>query len=308
MNASAESLLSGHGTSGPDMGRKLSDPNDKLPLIFDIHPFALDDGPGIRTTVFFKGCPLSCLWCHNPESMKSGREIAFYPELCIKCGDCKTVCREDAISLERADRIIRDRCTACGRCAEECPTRALRIVGRYYPVSRLIEILMADRIFYETSKGGITFSGGEPTLYMDYVGKVMKELKANNLHVAIETCGMFDLAEFKARLLPYIDLILFDIKLLDSDKHQCYTGKHNKQILRNFVDLVKESDVKIVPRVPLVPGITATSDNLTQIAAFLKNRGCSPCRFLPYNPGGIAKRIAIGKKDGRKNERTEVIL
>ncbi|MFV9690195.1 MAG: glycyl-radical enzyme activating protein [Desulfobacteria bacterium] len=295
MNASAESLLSGHGTSGPDMGRKLSDPNDKLPLIFDIHPFALDDGPGIRTTVFFKGCPLSCLWCHNPESMKSGREIAFYPKLCIKCGDCKTVCREDAISLEHADRIIRDRCTACGRCAEECPTKALRIVGKYYPVSRLIEILMADRIFYETSKGGITFSGGEPTLYMDYVGKVMKELKANNLHVAIETCGMFDLAEFKARLLPYIDLILFDIKLLDSDKHQCYTGKHNKQILRNFVDLVKESDVRIVPRVPLVPGITATSDNLTQIAAFLKNRGCSPCRFLSYNPGGIAKRIAIGK-------------
>jgi len=266
------------------------------PLIFDIHHFALDDGPGIRSTVFMKGCPLSCLWCHNPESMKSGREIAFYPQLCINCGDCKTVCPEDAISLEQADRIIRDRCTACGDCAEECPTTALKIVGKHYSVSDLIEILLSDHIFYETSKGGVTFSGGEPTLYMDYVGEVMKELKANNVHIAIETSGMFNLGEFKTKLLPYINLIYYDIKLYDPRKHEQYTGKSNKQILSNLADLVKESSVKIIPRLPLVPKITATTDNLTHIARFLKSAGITTYELLPYNPGGITKRIAIGKE------------
>ncbi|MBW2644875.1 MAG: glycyl-radical enzyme activating protein [Deltaproteobacteria bacterium] len=283
--------------------------DEKLPLIFDIHHFALDDGPGIRTTVFLKGCPLSCLWCHNPESMKSSPEIAFYSQLCIEsveklpvfqssrinCGDCKAVCPEDAISFEKTGSIIRDRCTACGKCAEECPTTALKIVGKYYSVSDLIEILLSDHIFYETSKGGVTFSGGEPTLYMDYVGEVMKGLKAKNIHIAIETSGMFNLAEFKTKLLPYIDLIFYDLKLYDPHKHEEYTGKSNKQILSNLADLVKESSVRIIPRLPLVPKITATTDNLTQIARFLKGAGITTCELLPYNPGGIAKRMAIGK-------------
>ena len=265
------------------------------PLIFDIHHFALDDGPGIRSTVFMKGCPLSCLWCHNPESMKSGSEIAFYPQLCINCGDCKTVCTEGAISLEQADRIMRDRCTACGNCAEECPTTALKIVGKHYSVSNLIEILLSDHIFYETSKGGVTFSGGEPTLYMDYVGEVMKELKANNVHIAIETSGRFNLEEFKTKLLPHIDLIFYDIKLYNPGKHKQYTGKSNKHILSNFADLIKKSNARIIPRLPLVPKITATTENLTQIACFLKSAGISTCELLPYNSGGITKRIAIGK-------------
>jgi glycyl-radical enzyme activating protein len=291
--------------------------------------------------------------------MKSGREIAFYPQLCIEsfekcdifqssrinCGECKAVCPEDAINLETfaqrdiflsgkegenfnhrntlgisrskigsltphhgkmavvqgsrpedAGRIIRDRCTACGICAEECPTTALKIVGKYYSVSDLIEILLSDHIFYETSKGGVTFSGGEPTLYMDYVGEVMKGLKAKNIHIAIETSGMFNLAEFKTKLLPYIDLIFYDLKLYDPHKHEEYTGRDNKQILSNLTDLVKESRIRIIPRLPLVPKITATTDNLTQIARFLKGAGITTCELLPYNPGGIAKRIALGKE------------
>jgi len=274
------------------------------PLIFDIRHFALDDGPGIRTTVFMKGCPLSCIWCHNPESMKAGQEIAFYSERCISCGDCMKVCLEDAISLENPGRILRNKCKVCGQCAQECPTTALEIIGKYYPVDDLIEILLSDRIFFETSTGGITFSGGEPTLYMNYIGKVMRRLKENNLHIAIETAGVFNLSEFEKKLLPYIDLIYFDLKIFNSHEHKRYTGKSNEQILQNFVYLKKTSSVKVVPRVPLVAGITATADNLTEIATFLKNTGCSKSELLPYNTGGISKRIAIGKNIPRETPYT----
>jgi len=267
----------------------------KRPLIFDIHHFALDDGPGIRTTVFMKGCPLSCTWCHNPESIKADQEIAFYSERCIACGDCMTVCPEGAISLENPGRILRSKCTICGQCAQECPTTALEIIGKYYPVGELVEILLSDCIFFKTSNGGITFSGGEPTLYMDYIGEVMRKLKENDLHIAIETAGVFNLSEFEKKLLPYIDLIYFDLKIFNSHEHKHYTGKSNKQILQNFVYLNNVSSLKIISRVPLVTGITATVDNLSQIATFLKNAGCSTSELLPYNPGGISKRIAIGE-------------
>ncbi|MEW6417518.1 MAG: glycyl-radical enzyme activating protein [Nitrospirota bacterium] len=268
---------------------------ERRPLIFNIHHFALDNGPGIRTTVFFKGCPLSCFWCHNPESMSSSREIAFYPKLCIQCGDCMKVCNEDAVQLDTTGRILREKCSVCGRCAEICPARALRVIGAYYSAGELVEILMKDRIFYETSNGGVTFSGGEPALYADYAGEVMKELKKNLIHIAIQTSGMFDMSEFKAKLLPYIDLIYYDIKLFDSEVHRKYTGSGNSRILENFIYLIKLSNIKIIPRMPLIPGITATQENLSHIADFLSNAGCLTYELLPYNSGGIAKRHSLGK-------------
>ncbi len=266
------------------------------PLIFDIHHFTLDDGPGIRTTVFLKGCPLSCLWCQNPESMDREGEIAFYANRCIDCGDCRKVCPEDAIRQDHQERIDRRRCTLCGECARECPTNAIKMIGEFYSIHDLVDILMSDHIFYETSKGGVTFSGGEPTLYMDHVSETIKELKKNSVHIAVQTCGMFDLSEFKTKLLPLLDLIFYDIKLFDPEKHKKYTGKSNKQILNNFVELLKEPDIKMIPRVPLIPGITATSDNLLNISHFLKNAGCTTYQLLPYNPGGISKRITLGKR------------
>jgi pyruvate formate lyase activating enzyme len=268
---------------------------DGFPLIFDIHHFALDDGPGIRTTVFLKGCPLSCVWCHNPESERVGPEIAFYPQLCISCGHCKTICSQHAISFENPGRIIRARCTGCGSCTEECPATALKKIGKFYSPDELSEVLLSDRIFYDTSGGGITFSGGEPTFWIDYVSEVMQQLKKNKIHVAIQTSGMFDLSEFKAKLLPFSDLIFYDIKLFDSHKHKCYTGRSNEQILNNFMELCKESVASVVATIPLVPGITATVHNLTSIAEFLKSTGCFTYEFKPYNPGGISKRIMLGK-------------
>lgn len=268
---------------------------EKSPLIFNIHHFALDDGPGIRTTVFLKGCSLSCTWCHNPESMSPYREIAFYPSLCIQCGDCGKVCPENAIEMTNAKRIIRDRCTSCGKCADICPSTALAVIGRHYSVDELVETLMKDRLFYETSNGGVTFSGGEPAIHTEYLKAVMKELKKNNIHIAVQTAGMFDLTEFRTKLLPYIDLIYYDLKIIDPVEHKKYTGADNRQILDNFAGLVKKCSKMIIPRMPLVPGITSTEDNLAKTAAFVRDAGCSTYELLSFNSGGIAKRHYLGK-------------
>lgn len=267
---------------------------NRFPLISNIHHCALDDGPGVRTTVFMKGCPISCRWCHNPESIKASPEIAFYPQLCIGCGKCASICPEHAISFEKPARIIRTRCTICSKCAAECPATAIKTIGKYFPPYELVKLLLSDRVFYETSGGGVTFSGGEPTFFMDYVGEIMKELKKHNINIAIQTSGMFDLSEFKAKLLPYINIIFYDIKIYRSNRHEYYTGQSNRRILSNLKALCKESTVSIVPTIPLIPGITAKIDNLIDIIGFLRSLEISVYELKPYNPGGIQKRIMIG--------------
>jgi len=265
------------------------------PLIFDIRHLALDDGPGLRTTVFFKGCPLSCAWCHNPESMESRQEMAFYAHLCIGCGECRSVCPEGAIGLDTSDRIDRQICTGCGKCAQECPTNALKVMGRYYPLPELLAVLEGDSLFHETSGGGVTLSGGEPTLFMDYVQDLAIGLKAHNTHLALQTCGLFEMRDFKKKLLPYLDLIFYDLKIFDAGEHLKYTGRRNENILHNFLELCKTSSVKVIPRIPLVPWITATLRNLTSLANFLNQAGCPTCTLLPYNPAGPGKRRTLGK-------------
>jgi pyruvate formate lyase activating enzyme len=168
------------------------------------------------------------------------------------------------------------------------------MVGQYYSADQLVEILLCDRIFYETSKGGVTFSGGEPALHMDYLSYVMKRLKAEDIHIALETAGTFPINHFEKKLLRYIDLIYFDLKLMDPRQHQRFTGRTNKRILNNFQRLVKSPRVQVIPRIPLIPGITATGTNLTHIAQFLDTSGSSPGELLPYNPGGLAKREMVG--------------
>jgi pyruvate formate lyase activating enzyme len=265
------------------------------PLVFDIRRFALDDGPGIRTTVFLKGCPLACLWCHNPESIRPEAEIVFHRQLCLGCGECATACPRGALCPEGPDRIDRRLCAACGACAEACPATALRVVGSHFPPSELLRLLLRDRSFFETSGGGVTFSGGEPALHPDYLSQVLTGLKHQGISTAIQTCGLFDYAAFRERILPLVDLIFFDLKLADPGRHRRYTGRDNAVILSNFRRLAAEARHRLRPRVPLVPGITATPENLAQIAAQLKELGFSACELLSCHSGGIAKRRALGE-------------
>lgn len=267
----------------------------KLPLISAIHHYALDDGPGIRSTVFLKGCPLACPWCHNPEAISPEPEISFQAEKCIACGDCIKVCRFAALNMTGVERINRTKCNACGDCVDVCPTLALQRMGKYYAPHLLVDELLRDRIFYKTSRGGVTFSGGEPTLHLEYLSEVMKLLKECDIHIAMQTAGFFNMSEFKDKLLPYLDLIFYDIKFLDSGEHKQWTGKDNKIILSNFLELTKQTKGLIIPRIPLIPGITASRNNLIQIAGFIRAAGYDRYELLAYNSAGLSKRLPLGK-------------
>ncbi|OHB89161.1 MAG: hypothetical protein A3D89_05935 [Planctomycetes bacterium RIFCSPHIGHO2_02_FULL_52_58] len=266
-----------------------------FPLIVDVKRHSLEDGPGIRSVVFFKGCPLRCVFCHNYEAQSSEVEIAFSAKDCIKCGRCKEVCPQGAIDLELPGRIHRERCIRCGKCASVCPGRGLRLIGSYYSVESLTEILLRDLPFYRHSGGGVTLSGGECTIYPDYLETLLKSLKASGIHVVLETSGYFDYDVFKQKMLPYIDLIYYDIKIANMEAHRRYIGKPNQKILENFRRLLREKGVKVHPRTPLVPGITATKENLSAIVDFLCDAGADNVSLLPYNPMGIEMAVNLGR-------------
>ena len=286
------------------------------PLIADIKRGSLEDGPGIRSVVFFKGCPLQCIFCHNPETQSPFVEIAFSEKDCIRCGQCKEVCPEDAIALhpqipspltgegqgggERRpsfeNRINRTKCTRCGKCTLVCPGQGLRSIGRYYEVEQLTEILMRDITFYRYSGGGVTLSGGECTMYPDYLEELLISLKANNINTMLETSGYFDYNTFKEKILPYIDVIYYDVKIADEDDHKMFTGRSNKKILDNLRRLIKEEDVQVIPRVPLIPGITATQKNLSAIVNILRGIGAENISLLPYNPMGMSIYTCLGRE------------
>lgn len=264
------------------------------PLIVDVKRDSSEDGPGIRTTVFFKGCPLSCKWCQNPEAIDPHVEIGFYPQDCIGCFDCEEVCPEGAILKEAEVRIDRSRCTRCGKCADVCPGRGLRQIGRFYEIKDLVALLLRDRSFYDASGGGVTLSGGEPTLWPVYAGKLLRKLKDEGIHTALQTCGYFEYATFKQEMLPWLDLIMYDLKLIDSEDHLRYTGQENMRIIENFSRLLNEN-IEIVPRIPLIPGFTTPEKNLAGISDFLKEHGVESCSLLPYNLLGLSKWERLGK-------------
>jgi len=268
---------------------------NNTPLIVNIKRYSLDDGPGIRSVVFFKGCPLSCIFCHNPETQDPKIEIAFSAVNCLHCHHCVDVCPENAIDLHLAGRIHRQICKRCGSCAAACPGSGLQTIGTCYPVDRLVEILLRDMSFYRYSGGGVTLSGGECTLYPEYVATLLKHLKKEDIHVSIQTSGYFEYESFREKILPNVDLIFFDVKIADPDLHMKLTGRSNQRIISNLKRLIGESDTKVHPRVPIIPGITSNPENLANIVKILMDAGAEDISLLPYNPMGFGLTEKIGK-------------
>jgi pyruvate formate lyase activating enzyme len=272
----------------------------KNPLILEIRGNSLDDGPGIRSVVFFKGCPLSCVWCHNPESKRAGAELSFDPAECVACDTCVKLCPEKALSRKKSGFIDRDKCTLCFDCAAACPAGALSRVGREMSVGDIMESVLRDRPFYDNSGGGVTLSGGEPALFIDFSSELLRELRKKKIHTLLETCGLFDWDAFAEKMIPYLDTVYFDIKLMDGAAHKKHCGVSNEKILANFerlIALAAKKKVYLLPRTPLVPGITDTEENLAAIAGYLRGLGVKKTALLPYNPMWHEKSGKIGAAD-----------
>lgn len=221
-------------------------------LLMDVKRFAVHDGPGIRTTLFLKGCPLTCIWCHNPEGIYGRPQLAYYAHKCITCGECAGVCPRHAHAMTAQGHVLdRDACAACGACEEACLGEALKLYGRSITVDQAVQIAMEDVDFY-AEKGGVTLSGGEPLLQRGFTAAFLEQIKRRGVHTAVDTCGCVPWEAFES-VLPYTDLFLYDIKHIDPRAHQRLTGKTNEAILRNIRRL---SDVgaRIEVRLPLVPG------------------------------------------------------
>jgi pyruvate formate lyase activating enzyme len=233
-----------------------------------------EDGPGIRTTVFFKGCPLHCEWCHNPESISSCLQTQWFSIRCIGCKTCVDTCPNGYLTMTNLGLCIdRTHCDACGKCAAACPSGALEAMGELVTVDELLAELLKDRAYYEASGGGVTLSGGEPTLQPLFAEAILRGLKEAGISTALDTCGLCP-ASTLDRLLPYTDLVLFDLKLFDADLHRRFTGAPNRQILENLLhirDIIQrqEQPVSLWARTPLIPGTTSSEENLAAIGHYL---------------------------------------
>ena len=239
-----------------------------LGVTFNIQRFSTEDGPGIRTTVFLKGCPLRCAWCHNPEGLSPSPELVWYHARCIGVRDCLRVCPEDALELTpEGMQIDRERCTACGACADACPTGALEIIGQEWTPEEVFAEVMKDRVFYETSDGGVTLSGGEPMMQDEFVLALAGLCREAGVHVALDTCGMVAWERYE-RVLPLIDLVLYDLKLFDGERHRSSTGVDNSIVLENARRFAAAGK-RMWIRTPIIPGYTASEDNIVALADFI---------------------------------------
>lgn len=263
-------------------------------LVFDVQRFSLQDGPGIRTTLFLKGCPLACWWCHNPESMTGAPEILVTPERCIGCGACADACPLGLPSGAGGGWALpKTSCEACGRCAEACPTGARRLAGRSMSVDEAVAAATRDRVFYDQSGGGVTFSGGEPLRQADFVIACLDALRARGVHVAVDTCGLVE-REVLLRAAARTDLFLYDLKHMDAAAHAEITGVSNGRILANLAALAAAHD-QIWVRVPVVPGCNDAPSNLARTAAFAASLpAVRRVSLLPYHALGEHKRERVG--------------
>jgi len=264
--------------------------------IFNIEDFSVDDGPGIRTVVFFQGCSLACRWCHNPESVSPGKQLLFYGEKCIGCGACFQVCPTGAHRMDGGEHVIdREVCAGCGKCASECFARALVQSGEDVGTESLIRRITGNRAYFSESGGGVTFSGGECMLQVKGLERLLEACQAERIHTAVDTCGNVPWESFE-RVLPYTDLFLYDIKALDSRVHRECTGAGNERILANFEQLVARG-AEVLVRIPYIPGFN--DGELPAIAEYLAGFGQVRAELLGYHELGSSKYRALGKEPVR---------
>ena len=268
----------------------------ETPYIFNIQKFSTHDGDGVRTTIFFKGCPLRCMWCHNPESQHYYKELIFHHHKCTACGRCVAKCKQGANSIVDGKIVFdRSKCTACGVCTDWCITEARELAGKEYTVDALVKEAMKDKIFYEQSGGGVTLSGGEvmASQHMDYVEEVCRKLHENGVSVFIDTSGYTDYENLK-RILPNVDVFLYDIKVMDPEGHKKYIGVDNSLILENLKKLSDEG-AGLYIRLPIIQQVNATDEHIESVIHFLKenNIHARQVNLLPYHDIGKGKYASL---------------
>ena len=263
--------------------------------IFNIQRYSIHDGPGIRTTVFFKGCPVSCIWCHNPESQSFEPELLQYKKRCIGCGKCLEICRNGALSLtDGSIKFDRVKCTSCGSCAEVCHAKAIELAGKIMTVPEVITQIEKDIIFYDESGGGVTFSGGEPLSQPEFLLDLLIQCKKKEYHTAVDTSG-YGAPETIKSISSLTDLFLYDLKLIDDDKHIKYTGVSNKLILENL-KIISQLGNRIYIRIPLIPGVNDDEVNIrSTVKVIQETEGIEQVNLLPYHNIAMDKYKRLGK-------------
>jgi pyruvate formate lyase activating enzyme len=265
-------------------------------LIFDIKRYAINDGPGIRIVIFLKGCNLNCAWCHNPESISTEAERMYAPAKCIKCGTCVMACPEKAITLTSEGIITDDElCKMCGKCAEACPTKAIEISGHPMSVAEIMNEIEKERVFFDQSGGGVTFSGGEPLLQSRFLIELLDECGKRGIHRAVDTAGLAN-SEIIPEVARRTDLFLYDLKMMDSEKHRKWVGVPNEKILENL-KILAETGVKIIIRIPLVGGVNDDAENMEATASFIASLSVEKkeVNLLPYHKIAQTKYQKLGR-------------
>lgn len=265
-------------------------------ILLEPKRFAVHDGPGVRTTFFTKGCPLKCVWCHNPESIDRRISLAYMAHKCINCGECVDSCSADAHFMQ-ADKHFFDfaKCTSCMNCADVCLGKALKIYGKKISVSEALQIALEDVDFYEESGGGVTISGGEPLLQSEFTLAFLAELKKNNIHTALDTC-CFVSQEKLAAALPVTDIFLVDFKHFDSEKHRALTGQGN-EIIKDNLRFLAQNNAQIEIRIPFVPSYNDDDENMENTAVFLLEIGIKNIRLLAYHDMARSKYLSLNMTD-----------